>query len=111
MSAGRDRLARLHHPIIHRSRDRPIMAANPTQKHLDLLGQLIERAKRAGAESADALIFQSESLAFRQRIGKPEMLERSESQDLGLRVLIGKRQAIGSSTDLGEPALDELISR
>src|SRR5258708_2501843 len=82
-----------------------------TQGHLALLDQLLERAKRSGAESADALVFQSESLAFRQRLGKPEMLERSESQDLGLRVLIGKRQAIVSSTDLSERALGELVQR
>ncbi|MBI1779319.1 MAG: TldD/PmbA family protein [Proteobacteria bacterium] len=87
------------------------MASTAASKHLDLLGQLLDRAKRSGAETADALVFQSESLAFRQRLGKPEMLERSESQDLGLRVLIGKRQAIVSSTDLSERALSALVER
>ena len=40
-----------------------------------------------------------------------EKLERSESYDLGLRVLIGKRQAIVSSNDRGSARFDELVAR
>ena len=46
-----------------------------------------------------------------QRLGEPEKLERAESRDLGLRVFMGKRQAIVSSTDFKPDALDELVER
>ncbi len=78
---------------------------------LDLLTDLLGRAKRAGADDADAVYFESASLSVAQRLGQSEKLERSESRDLGLRVLIGKQQAMVSSTDLGTKALDELVER
>ena len=78
---------------------------------LDLLTDLLGRAKRAGADDADAVYFESAALAVAQRLGQSEKLERSESRDLGLRVLIGKQQAIVSSTDLETTALDELVAR
>ncbi|MBL8690235.1 MAG: TldD/PmbA family protein [Rhodospirillaceae bacterium] len=78
---------------------------------LDLLIDLVSKARRAGADSADAVMFKSAHLGLRQRLGKPEMLERSESQDLGLRVMVGKRQASVSSTDPSPRALAELVER
>ncbi|WP_353857726.1 metallopeptidase TldD-related protein [Azospirillum formosense] len=78
---------------------------------LTLLDDLIRKAKGAGADSADAVLFDSASLSLSQRFGKTEKLERSESGDLGLRVFIGKRQAIVSSTDRSAKALDELVER
>ena len=81
------------------------------QKALDLLTSLLARAKRAGADAADALYAESASLSHAQRLGNVEKLERAESRDLGLRVLIGRRQAIVSSTDQDEKALAELVER
>ncbi len=78
---------------------------------LDLLTDLVASARRGGADAADAVMFKSAHLGLRQRLGKPEMLERSESQDLGLRVLVGKRQASVSSTDPSPKALAELVER
>lgn len=87
------------------------MAAADTGNDVDLLSDLVAKAIRAGAESADAVMARSTSLEVSYRNGEPEDLERSESQDLGLRVLIGKRQAVVSSTDLTPATLDELVSR
>ncbi|SCA55859.1 putative peptidase, PmbA-like protein [Candidatus Terasakiella magnetica] len=81
------------------------------QNNLDLLNNLIEKAQKLGAESADAVLVQGTSLSLSQRLGKPENLERSEGQDMGLRVFIGKRQAIVSSSDFNADALDELAQR
>ena len=78
---------------------------------LNLLEDLIRKAKSAGADAADAVLFDSASLSLSQRLGKPEKLERSESGDLGLRVFVGQRQAIVSSTDRSARALDELVER
>jgi PmbA protein len=66
---------------------------------LDRLSDLVAAAKRAGAHAADALLVQNASLSVSRRLGKIEQLERSEGFDLGLRVFVGNRQAIVSSTD------------
>lgn len=66
---------------------------------LDRLSDLVAAAKRAGADAADALLVQNASLSVSRRLGRIEQLERAEGFDLGLRVFIGKRQAIVSSTD------------
>ncbi len=78
---------------------------------LDLLDDLISRARAAGADAADAVMFENASLSVSQRLGKSEGIERAESQDVGLRVFRGKQQAMVSSTDIAERALSELIER
>ena len=71
----------------------------PIAKYLDILDDLLTRARKAGADAADALVVEGASLTIAERLGRPEKLERAEGQDLGLRVFLGKRQAIVSSTD------------
>jgi PmbA protein len=66
---------------------------------LERLADLVAAAKRAGADAADALLVDNTSLSVSRRLGKIEQLERAEGFDLGLRVFVGKRQAIVSSTD------------
>lgn len=78
---------------------------------LAFLSGLVDRAIKAGADAADAIAAESVSLAVSQRLGKHEDLERSEAVDLGLRVMLGRRQAIVSSTDRSEAAVDELVAR
>jgi PmbA protein len=78
---------------------------------LDLLQDLIARARRAGADAADAVFFEGVSLSHARRLGNTEKLERSEGHDLGLRVFIGRRQAVVSSTDRSPEALAELVER
>src|SRR6185437_10835097 len=76
-----------------------------------LLGDLVAQARRAGADAADAVLFEGVSIGHAQRLGRTEKLERSESYDVGLRVLIGKRQAIVSSNDRGTAHFAELVAR
>jgi PmbA protein len=66
---------------------------------LNILQDLVASAKRAGADAADALYVSNASLAVSRRLGKIEQLERSEGVDIGLRVFLGRRQAIVSTTD------------
>jgi PmbA protein len=73
--------------------------------------ELVERARRAGADAADAAITSSASQGIQVRLGKLEDVERSESEHIALRVFIGRRNASIGSTDLGAAALDELASR
>lgn len=76
---------------------------------LNLLSDLIEKARAGGAESADALLVATTGMSAARRMGRRERLERQESTDLGLRVFLGKRQAIVSTTDLSGPALEALV--
>ena len=78
---------------------------------LDILDDLLKQALAKGADAADAVHIESQSLAVAQRLGNPEKLERSESSDIGLRVFFGKRQSIVSSSDTSSEALKELIDR
>src|SRR4029077_10742026 len=82
-----------------------------TANDIDLLQDVVGRARKAGADAADAVLFEGTSLSHARRLGKTEKLERSESQDLGLRVLIGKRQAIVSTSDRSPKMLAELVER
>src|SRR5437763_8417695 len=87
------------------------MTDKDTAADLDLLHDLVGRALKAGADAADAVLFEGTSLSHARRLGKVEKLERSESQDLGLRVLVGKQQAIVSSSDRSPKMLAELVER
>lgn len=78
---------------------------------LDRLNGLIAAAKGAGAAAADAVAIAGTALSLARRLGRRERLERAESVDLGLRVLVGRRQAIASSSDLSPEALAELVER
>ena len=78
---------------------------------LDLLHTLIGKALAAGADAADAVLYDAASLSVSLRLGKTETVERAESGDLGLRVFIGRRQAIVSASDRRPERLAELVER
>src|SRR5262245_6301668 len=66
----------------------------------DLAERLVAAARRAGADAADALAVRSVSLAVEVREGAVEESERSEADDVGLRVFVGRRQAVVSTNDV-----------
>ena len=72
---------------------------------------MIARAKRAGADSADALYVDSTAISAAQRLGEPEKVERAEEREVGLRVFIGKKQAVVSSADLRKERLGALAEQ
>jgi PmbA protein len=66
----------------------------------DLAERLVAAARRAGADTADAAAVRSVSLAVEVREGAVEESERSEGDDVGLRVFVGRRQAVVSTNDV-----------
>lgn len=82
-----------------------------TTTYQTLLEDVLKDAKRAGATDADAVLFESTDISCSCRLGKPESLERAESKGMGLRVFVGHRQAIVSSSDMGKATLHELVER
>ncbi len=86
--------------------------AGRSQKDMEsIVDQLMGKALKAGADAADAIIVEGLSLGASYRLGKLEDVDRSEGQDLGLRVFVGKQQASVSSNDFSQRALDELVER
>jgi len=66
----------------------------------DLAERLIAAARRAGADQADAVAVRSISLSVEVRDGAVEESQRSEGDDVGLRVLVGHKQAAVSTNDV-----------
>jgi len=66
----------------------------------DLAERLVTAARRAGADTADAVAVRSMSLSVEIREGAVEESQRSESDDVGLRVLVGRRQSVVSTNDI-----------
>jgi PmbA protein len=62
--------------------------------------RLVQTAQQCGADAADAVAVRSLALAIELRDGAVEETESAEGDDLGLRVLVGKRQAVVSTNDL-----------
>jgi PmbA protein len=71
----------------------------------------IDLAVRAGADHADAIAIGSSSEEVQVRLGNLEDVERSESEELGLRVFVGQRSASIHATDTSDTALRELAER
>lgn len=82
-----------------------------TDNALDFATDLVARARRAGGDAADALYVEGTSLSHARRLGHTEKLERAEGRDIGLRVFVGRRQAMVSSSDTSPAALAELVER
>lgn len=72
---------------------------------------LLDQARKAGAEGADALAVSGNSQSIDIRQGKLEQAERSEGIEVGLRVLIGGRQACVSASDVSPATLARLAER
>jgi PmbA protein len=77
----------------------------------ELTNDLLAAARRAGAEAADALAVRGTSLSIDVRKGRLEQAERSEGVDIGLRVLIGKRQANVSASDISSETIEAMAER
>ena len=76
-----------------------------------LAERLVEAARRAGADAADAVAVRGVSQGVEVRDGRVEGSERSEGDDVGLRVLVGRRQAVVSTNDVGGDNVAKLAER
>ncbi|HEX8578829.1 MAG TPA: metallopeptidase TldD-related protein [Allosphingosinicella sp.] len=72
---------------------------------------LVERARKAGADAADAIYIADASTGIQIRLGALEDVERSEGEEIGLRFFVGQRSATVSSSDLSEESLAALVER
>lgn len=82
-----------------------------TQSLPDLTQALLSAAKAAGAQAADALAVDGTSVSIDVRGGALEHAERSEGIEIGLRVMMGKRQACVSASDISPETLAQMAER
>jgi PmbA protein len=78
---------------------------------LDRAERLVKAAKAAGADDADAVAVRGMSLSIEIRDGAVEESESSEGDDMGLRVLVGKRSAVVSTNDMSDSGTAALAER
>lgn len=76
-----------------------------------LTDSLLDAARKAGAEAADAIAIEGRSITIDMRGGTLEQAEREEGVDVGLRVLVGQRQACVSASDARPEVLTALAER
>ena len=68
-----------------------------TTRLLDVAGRLLQAARNAGADAADVAVMRSFGRSVTVRLGKVEDTENAESEDMSLRVFVGKRVATVSA--------------
>ncbi|WP_407166713.1 TldD/PmbA family protein [Bradyrhizobium sp. ORS 111] len=77
----------------------------------ELAQRLVDAARRAGADAADAVAVRGISQGVEVRDGRVEETERSEGDDVGLRVFVGQRQAVVSTNDVTGDGIAKLAER
>ena len=77
----------------------------------DLGQQLLDAAKLAGANAADAMVVDGISNSIEVRDGQLEHAERAEGVEIGLRIFFGSRQACVSASDISSDNIKEMAMR
>ncbi|HZZ90584.1 MAG TPA: DNA gyrase modulator, partial [Caulobacteraceae bacterium] len=77
----------------------------------NMLQEVIAKARAAGADAAEAVFAERQSLSVTVRLGALEEVEREESRDLGVRVFVGNRQASVSGSDVSAEGRAKLVER
>ena len=75
------------------------------------VADLVAAAKRAGADAADAVYYRNTSTEVQVRLGALEDVGRSDGEEIGLRLFVGKKSASVSSSDLSADARAALVER
>lgn len=77
----------------------------------DRVAHIVEAARKAGADAADAIYYCDASTSVSMRLGALEDVSRSEGEGISLRLFVGHRSASVSSTDMEREKLDALVDR
>lgn len=82
-----------------------------TRSLAELTHRLIDAAKAAGADAADAVAVGGTSVSIDVRNSVLEEAQRSESTDIGLRVFVGQKSANVSASDTSDRTIEEMAAR
>jgi PmbA protein len=75
-----------------------------------LAEDLVHRARKGGADVAEAIARSGSELSVKVRMGEPELVEEAGHRSVGMRVMKGKRVALTSTSDLSPAGLDRFVS-
>lgn len=79
------------------------------QNLTDLAAGVVERARKGGADVAEAIARSGSQLSTKIRMGEPELVEEAGHRSLGMRVIKDKRVALTSTSDLTPRGLDRFV--
>jgi PmbA protein len=74
-----------------------------------LAADVVERARKGGADIAEAIARSGSELSTKVRLGKPELVEEAAHRSLGMRVIKDKRVALTSTSDLTPRGLERFV--
>ncbi len=84
--------------------------ASAVASDLQQLAQdVLNRALKAGATDAEAVVYEGDEFGAKVRLGQVETLKESGSRAVGLRVFIGQRTASTSSSDFSRESIERLV--
>jgi PmbA protein len=91
----------------------PVSSAQSKTEMQQLAVDVVERALRAGATEAEAVIREGDEFSTLVRLGQVETLKESGARGIGVRVFLGSsgglRTANTSTSDFTEAGLDHLV--
>ncbi|WP_263356313.1 TldD/PmbA family protein [Acidicapsa ligni] len=90
-----------------------VAATSQSNSKLDLkslAAEVVDRAIKAGATDAEAIVSEGDEFSVSVRMGEVETLQESGSRGLGLRVFRGQRSASASTSDLTPDGIAQLVS-
>ncbi len=80
--------------------------------NIRLIGEgVVRKAKKHGAEEAEAYIEKVRRFEVNVRNGEIEILRKSIQKGLGLRIFIDKKFGFSYTSDLSEKAIDDMVKR
>ena len=77
---------------------------------LDMVLDLLTKAKKKGATSGDILLTEGETSSVQVRMGAVDKLSSAKEKRLGIRLFFGQSAAVASTADLSSQSLDDLVS-
>ena len=85
------------------------MLPSADDSYMNLAQDLLARARRCGADEADVIVANGETLSVQVRMGAVDRLTKAREKRLGLRVFFGKRSASASTSDFAQSALAQFV--
>ena len=83
--------------------------AKHQQGLVDLGARIVEQAKKAGADVAEAVVGEGRHLSTKVRLGAPELVEEAGSRAVGLRVMLGQQVAVSYTSDLSDEGIARFV--
>ncbi|WP_437489275.1 metallopeptidase TldD-related protein [Sorangium sp. So ce1014] len=76
----------------------------------ELAEQVVTRARKGGADVAEAIARSGSELTTKVRLGEPELVEEAVHKGLGMRIIKKQRVALTSTSDLTPRGLDRFVA-